>query len=144
MGTFFLTTQGGRNQCMYGGSQRADPVGSRWPWLGVCPHHLIKPERLACPCGRPKKKGPLSGPDSKESACNAGDPGSIPRSGRSLGEGNGKPLQDSCLKNPVDRGPWQAPVQGSLSRHDWVINPFTFKHQKVPRKSVSKSQFLSK
>ena len=48
--------------------------------------------------------------DSKESACNAGDLGSIPRSGRSPGEGNGYPLQDSCLENPMDRGAWGASV----------------------------------
>ena len=48
------------------------------------------------------------GSDSKESACNAGDPGLIPRSGRSPGEGNGNPLQDSCLENPMDRGAWWA------------------------------------
>ena len=40
---------------------------------------------------------------SKESACRAGDPGLIPRSGRPLGEGNGNPLQCSCLENPMDR-----------------------------------------
>ena len=40
----------------------------------------------------------------KESACNAGDPSSIPRSGRSTGEGNGDPIQYSCLGNPMDRG----------------------------------------
>ena len=45
---------------------------------------------------------------SKESACNAGDPGSIPGSGRSPGEGNGNPLQYSCLENPMDRGAWWA------------------------------------
>ena len=39
-----------------------------------------------------------------------GDSGSIPGSGRLLGEGNGNPLQYSCLKNPVDRGAWQATV----------------------------------
>ena len=45
------------------------------------------------------------GSDGKESACNAGgDPGSIPGSGRSLGEGNGNPLQYSYLENSVDRG----------------------------------------
>ena len=44
----------------------------------------------------------------KESASNAGDPGSIPGSGRSPGEGNGNPIQYSCLKNPMDRGAWQA------------------------------------
>ena len=48
----------------------------------------------------------------KESACNAGDPGSIPGSGRSPGEGNGNPLQYSCLENPMDRGAWQATVHG--------------------------------
>ena len=42
----------------------------------------------------------------KESACNSGDPGSIPGSGRSPGEGNGNPLQHSCLENPMDRGAW--------------------------------------
>ena len=40
----------------------------------------------------------------KESACNAGDLGSIPGSGRSPGEGNGNPLQYSCLENPMNRG----------------------------------------
>ena len=44
------------------------------------------------------------GSDGKESACNAGDLGSIPGSGRSPGEGNGNPLQHSCLENPMDRG----------------------------------------
>ena len=43
----------------------------------------------------------------KESACNSGDLGSIPGSGRSPGEGNGYPLQYSCLENSMDRGPWQ-------------------------------------
>ena len=45
-------------------------------------------------------------PDSKASAYNAGDPGSISGSGRSPGEGNGNPLQYSCLENPVDGGIW--------------------------------------
>ena len=44
------------------------------------------------------------GSDGKVSACNAGDPGSTPGLGRSPGEGNGKPLQYSCLENPIDRG----------------------------------------
>ena len=47
---------------------------------------------------------------SKESACNAGDPGSIPGSGKSLGEGNGNPLQYSCLENFMDREGLQATV----------------------------------
>ena len=47
---------------------------------------------------------------SKDSACSAGDPGSITASGRSPGGGNDSPLQCSCLENPMDRGAWQAPV----------------------------------
>ena len=46
------------------------------------------------------------GSDGKASACNAGDLGSIPGSGRSPGEGNGNPLQHSCLENPMDGGAW--------------------------------------
>ena len=46
------------------------------------------------------------GSDSKVSACNKGDPGSIPGLGRSPGEGNGNLLQYSCLENPMDRGAW--------------------------------------
>ena len=49
---------------------------------------------------------------SKESACNAGDLDLIPGSGRSPGEGNGNPLQYSCLENPRDRGAWWAAVHG--------------------------------
>ena len=52
------------------------------------------------------------GSDGKESAYNAGDQGSIPGSGRSPGEGNGNPLQYSCLENPMDGGGWQATVHG--------------------------------
>ena len=48
----------------------------------------------------------------KESACNVGDLGSIPGLGRSPGEGNGNPLQYSCLENPMDRGAWWATVHG--------------------------------
>ena len=47
------------------------------------------------------------GSDGKEPACNAGDPGLIPGSGRSPGEENGYPLQYSCLENSIDRGPWR-------------------------------------
>ena len=46
------------------------------------------------------------GSDSKESAHNEGDPGSIPGSGRSPGEGNGNPLQYSCLENSMNGGAW--------------------------------------
>ena len=49
----------------------------------------------------------------KNPLANAGDLGSIPGSGRSPGEGNGYPLQNSCLEKSMDRGAWQAIVQGS-------------------------------
>ena len=52
------------------------------------------------------------GSDGKESACSAGDPGLIPGLGRSPGEGNGSPLQFSCLENAMDRGAWWATVPG--------------------------------
>ena len=58
------------------------------------------------------------------SACKAGDPGSIPRSGRSPGEGNGNPLQYSRLRNPMDRGAWQA-IDHGVARvgHDLATKP---------------------
>ena len=56
----------------------------------------------------------------KESACQAGDTGLIPGSGRFPGERNGNPLQYSCLGNPMDRGAWQPTVYGVAKsvRHD--------------------------
>ena len=60
----------------------------------------------------------------KESACNAGDPGSVPGLGRSSGEGNGSPLQYSCLENFMDRGAWRATVHGiARVRHNLVTKP---------------------
>ena len=62
------------------------------------------------------KKPPLlgfpAGSEVKASAWNAGDPGSIPGSGRSPGEGNGSPLQYSCRENPMEGGAWWATVHG--------------------------------
>ena len=52
----------------------------------------------------------------KESACNAGVPDSIPRSGSSPGEGNGNTFQYSCLENLMDRGAWRATVHGVATR----------------------------
>ena len=57
-------------------------------------------------------KGFCGGLDDKEFACTAGDPGSIPGLGRAPGEGNGNPLQHSCLENSMDRGAWCATVHG--------------------------------
>ena len=69
-------------------------------------HHLQERELMLTVKGFP------GGSDSKESACNAGDPGSIPGSGRSPGEGNSNPLQYSCLGNFMDRGAWRATIHG--------------------------------
>ena len=64
------------------------------------------------------------GSNDKESACNTGDPGSIPGLGRSPGEGNGNPLQYSCLETPMDRGVWQATVHGvARVGHDLETKP---------------------
>jgi len=57
-------------------------------------------------------RGFPGGSDSKESACNAGDPDLTPESGRSPGEGNGYPFQYSCLENFMDRGTWWTIVHG--------------------------------
>ena len=68
----------------------------------------------------------------KETACNAGDLGLIPGSGRSPGEGNGNPLQYSCLENPMDRGAWQSTVHGvARVGHNLAIkpSPWTVAHQ---------------
>ena len=62
--------------------------------------------------------GFLGGPDCKESACNAGDQGSIPGSGKSPGEGNGNPLQYSCLENSIDGGAWRVIVHGVAKSSD--------------------------
>ena len=57
--------------------------------------------------------GFAGGSDGKESVCNAGDPGLIPRLGRSLGEGNGYPIQYSCLESSMDRGTWWTTVHAA-------------------------------
>ena len=59
------------------------------------------------------------GSDGKEYACNAGDPGLIPGSGRSPGEGNGNPLLYSCLENSMDQGAWRATVH-ELTESDMI------------------------
>ena len=65
------------------------------------------------------------GSDSKASAYSAGDPGSIPRSGRSSGAGTGNPLQYSCLENPMDRGAWWATIHG-VAKSQTQLSDFTF------------------
>ena len=66
-------------------------------------------------------------PADEESACNAGDLGSIPGSGKSPGEGNDNPLQYSCLENPMDGGVWWATVHG-VAKSQTRLSDFTFFH----------------
>ena len=78
--------------------------------------------------------GFLGSSDSKESACNAADLGSIPGLGRSPGGGHGRSLQCSCLENPMDRGAWRATVHGvtksrtQLSNHRLEITLSRYEH----------------
>ena len=65
------------------------------------------------------------GLDSKKSACNAGDVGSVPGLGRSPGEGNGIPLQSSCLKSPMDRGACRVTVHGVAKSQIGLSNQTT-------------------
>ena len=62
------------------------------------------------------------GSEDKETVCNAGDLGSTPGSGRSLGEGNDNLLQYSCLENPMNRGALQAAVHGVAKSWTRVSN----------------------
>ena len=65
------------------------------------------------------------GSEVKASACNAGDLGSIPGSRRPPGEGNGNPLQYSCLENPMDGGAWWVTVCG-ITKRQTRLSDFTF------------------
>ena len=78
--------------------------------------------------GLPLEVGFPGSSDGKDSACNAGDPGLIPGSERSPGEGNDCPLQYSCLENPVDRGAWWATVHGVTKSRTWLSH-FTSLHK---------------
>ena len=80
--------------------------------IGCSAHLTLKEIPLFVPYGIGLILGSPGGSDSKESACNAGDPGSIPGLRRSAGEWNGYPLQYSCLENYMDRGAWLATVHG--------------------------------
>ena len=65
---------------------------------------------------------------SKESACSAGDLGSVPGLGKSPGEGNGNPLQYSCLEDSMDRGVWWATVHGVARVRYWLSDQTTTTH----------------
>ena len=98
-----------------------------WRWLGrvdrSCSHTFICTFMLRRGwTGQwfTENMGFPGGSDNKESACSAGDMGLIPGSGRSPGEGNGYPLQYSCLENPMDRGVWRATVHEVAKSQTWL------------------------
>ena len=87
---------------------------------------------------------PTGGSEGKPSACNAGDLDSIPGSGRSPGEGNGNPLQYSCLENPMDGGAWWATVCGvakSQTRLSYFL--FTLKFHALEKEMATHSSTLA-
>ena len=73
-------------------------------------------------------KSAPAGSNSKESACSAGDLGSIPGLGRSPGEGNDNPLQYSCLETSMDRGAWWATVHGVTKSRTRMRNFYFLYH----------------
>ena len=81
-------------------------------------------------------KGFPSGSEVKVSACNAGDLSLIPGLGRSPGEGNGNPLQYSCLENPMDGGAWWFTVHG-ITKGQTRLSDFTSSHHHVTLQTTS-------
>ena len=90
-------------------SQRQHPVSSV---MKFDPQEVTESKRSPDYFPTSLFRGFPGGSRGKESACNAGNPGSIPGPGRPPGEGHGNPLQYSCLQNPMDRGAWWATVHG--------------------------------
>ena len=89
-------------------------------WIQL--HHTEITANAICPLQNllepPSVVDFLGGSDSKESTCQAGDPGSSPGLGRSPGEGTGNPLQYACLGIPMDRGAWRVTVHGVTKELD--------------------------
>ena len=83
------------------------------------------PNIFLCKCSNVQVWALPGGSDSKELPYNVGDLGSIPGLGRSPGEGNGNPLQYSCLEDFMDRGAWWARVHGITKNQTW-LSDFTF------------------
>ena len=88
------------------------------PWITIC----------LFPFCYTVSRGFFDDSDGKESSCNVGDRGSIPRLGWSPGEGVGYPLQYSCLENSMDRGAWWTAVRGVTESEHWTTNIHTHIH----------------
>ena len=88
------------------------------------------------------KSGLPSNSGGKESVCNVGDLGLIPGSGRSPQEGNGNPLQCSCLENSMDRGVWWTIVLGVTKSQTRLSNTHSVKSEGVTCSSFSRFLWL--
>ena len=119
-----------------------EPLGIPVTWVDVIWFHISEILRIGlinhCPI-----QGFPAGSDSKESACSAGDLGSIPGSGRSPGEGNGNPLQYSCLENPMEtlKGEIYTGSQGTIenanSKWQDIQDLFSFRNNPVSSYKLS-------
>ena len=89
------------------------------------------PGKLLSPLGKPNSFPSPS--DGRESACNVGDAGSIPRWARSLEEGHSNPFQCSCLENPLDRGAWQASTVHRVTKNHTQLKQLSI-HTHIPHK----------
>ena len=103
------SSAGKESACNAGDPSWFDSCIGKTPWRR---DRLLTPLFLGFSCGS----------DDKECSCNAGELDSISESGKSPREGNGHPLQFSCLENSMGRGAWRA----QRVRHDWVTCPFTY------------------
>ena len=111
-----------------------------------CPNQLKRSKPFSILLKHKNKMDFPGGSDGKASAYNAGDPGSIPGLGRSPGEGNGNPLQCSCLENPMDGGAWWATVHG-VAKSRTRLSDFTLRIKYLDirttkTKSLTLFQFL--
>ena len=97
-------------------------VRHNWSNLAAAAAAILTQE-AGRPFGTASQKRAMS--DGKASAYNSGDLGSIPGLARSPGEGNGNPLQYSCLENPMDRGAWWATVHG-VTKNGTGLSDFSF------------------
>ena len=110
--------RGGRgNPLQYSCLENPRDGGAWWAAIYGVTQSWTRLKRLSSSSSSKDKSFP-GGSDSKESACNAGNLGSIPRLGRSPGEGNGNPVQYSSLENPMNRRAWWATVYGITKDSD--------------------------
>ena len=100
----------------------------------------IRKLRMCLPINR-AFSNPCLPVNDKESACNVGDAGSIPRWARSLEEGHSNPFQCSCLENPLDRGAWQASTVHRVTKNHTLLKQLSI-HTHSPSAQIIKTHCL--